>query len=161
MDRDDTNQMLNKAKRGIKRSLSPSGNKGAGANCPIAGKLFQRSKPFSYTVAHDLRAPARGTTGYCEVLLEDFGKELSAEAKTVIQQIMRLSNRMEMLTRDLLEFTKISRQDAPLSQIERLNPSSKRFFLVMIRSFGGPLRFIPRCTASLRTRVSCDRSFPI
>jgi PAS domain S-box-containing protein len=73
---------------------------------------------FSYTIAHDLRAPARGVTGYCEVLLEDFADELPENARGVVQKIARSSRRMETLTRDLLEFSKISRQEIVLTSVE-------------------------------------------
>jgi signal transduction histidine kinase len=73
---------------------------------------------FSYTIAHDLRAPVRGTSGYCEVLLEDFGNELPQEAKRIVEKIARASSRMETLTRDLLEFSKVSRQEIALSRVE-------------------------------------------
>lgn len=117
LDRDDTNQMLNKAKEELSAHSRLLETRVQERTVRLR-ETISELETFSYTVAHDLRAPARGTTGYCEVLLEDFGSELSAEARTVIQQIMRLSTRMELLTRDLLEFTKVSRQDAPLSRIE-------------------------------------------
>lgn len=117
LDRDDTNQMLNKAKEELSAHSRLLETRVRERTARLQ-ETISELETFSYTVAHDLRAPARGTTGYCEVLLEDFGRELSAEARRVIEQIMKLSTRMEVLTRDLLEFTKISRQDAPLSRIE-------------------------------------------
>lgn len=117
LDRDDTNQMLNKAKEELSAHSQLLETKVQERTVRLQDTISQL-ETFSYTVAHDLRAPARGTTGYCEVLLEDFENELSAEAKTIVQRIMNTSRRMEALTRDLLEFTKISRQDAPLSRTE-------------------------------------------
>lgn len=117
LDRDDTNQMLNKAKEELSAHSRLLESRVRERTARLQ-ETISELETFSYTVAHDLRAPARGTTGYCEVLLEDFGRELSAEAMRVIEQIMKLSTRMEALTRDLLEFTRISRQDAPLSRIE-------------------------------------------
>jgi PAS domain S-box-containing protein len=73
---------------------------------------------FSYTIAHDLRAPARSMTGYCEVMLEDFADTLPAEARLVVQKIARASRRMEALTYDLLQFSKVSRQDIALSPVK-------------------------------------------
>ena len=73
---------------------------------------------FSYTIAHDLRAPARAMTGFCEVLLEDYSEGLSDEAKFVVKRISRASRRMEALTDDLLEFSKVSRQEIVLSRVE-------------------------------------------
>jgi PAS domain S-box-containing protein len=73
---------------------------------------------FSYTVAHDLRAPVRGITGYCEVLLEDFHDVLPPDASHIIKKISHASSRMESLTHDLLEFSKVSRQEIVLSKTE-------------------------------------------
>lgn len=117
LDRDDTNHMLNKAKEELSAHSRLLETRVRERTARLQ-ETISELETFSYTVAHDLRAPARGTTGYCDVLLEDFGRELSVEARRVIEQIMKLSTRMEALTRDLLEFTKISRQDAPLSRIE-------------------------------------------
>ncbi|HWD93865.1 MAG TPA: ATP-binding protein [Verrucomicrobiae bacterium] len=117
LDRDDTNQMLNKAKEDLSAHSRLLETKVQERTARLQETISQL-ETFSYTVAHDLRAPVRGTTGYCEVLLEDFEHELSEEAKTIVRQIMKISSRMDMLTRDLLEFTKISRQEAPLSGIE-------------------------------------------
>ena len=76
---------------------------------------------FSYTIAHDLRAPARSMTGFCEVMFEDFTDSLPPEARLVIQKIARASRRMEALTRDLLQFSKVSREDIALSSV-RIEP---------------------------------------
>ena len=73
---------------------------------------------YSYTIAHDLRAPARSMTGYCEVLLEDLAAVLPAEALGAINRIFMASKRMENLTHDLLEFSKVSRQEIVLSTVE-------------------------------------------
>jgi len=73
---------------------------------------------FSYTIAHDLRAPARAVSGYCDLLLDDFKEGLSPEAERFVQRIGRASSRMESLTRDLLEFSRISRQEIVLAPVQ-------------------------------------------
>jgi signal transduction histidine kinase len=73
---------------------------------------------FSYTVAHDLRAPIRALKGYCEVLLSDYGPDLPAAAHNILERLQRASVRLDALTRDLLIFSKISRQDVELAPIE-------------------------------------------
>ena len=77
---------------------------------------------FSYTIAHDLREPARSMTGYCEVMLEDFADTLPPDARLVVEKIAHASKRMQALTRDLLEFGRVSQQDIALSpvKIERI-----------------------------------------
>jgi signal transduction histidine kinase len=71
---------------------------------------------FSYTVAHDLRAPIRALKGYSQVLLSE-DNELSAENKLYVSRIERSASRLEMLTRDLLQFSTLSRQDVELSSV--------------------------------------------
>ncbi len=65
---------------------------------------------FSYTVAHDLRAPIRTFRGYCEILLEDYSGEFPEKAREYIERMKRAAEGMDLLTRDLLQFSRISRQ---------------------------------------------------
>jgi len=73
---------------------------------------------FSYTIAHDLKAPVRGMSGFCDVLLEDFSEVLPPEATAIVKRIARASKRMESLAHDLLEFSKVSRQEIVLAPVE-------------------------------------------
>ena len=73
---------------------------------------------FSYTIAHDLKAPVRGMSGFCDVLLEDFSEVLPAEVTAIVKRIARASKRMEKLAHDLLEFSKVSRQEIVLAPVE-------------------------------------------
>jgi PAS domain S-box-containing protein len=73
---------------------------------------------FSYTVAHDLRAPIRALKGYCEVLSEDFSGGVSTEGKMILGRLQRASDRLDALTRDLLEFSKIGRREVRLEPVD-------------------------------------------
>ena len=72
---------------------------------------------FSYTVAHDLRAPIRALKGYCDVLIEDYAKVLSGQGAFVLAGLRNAAVRMDALTRDLLEFSSVSRQDIALTAV--------------------------------------------
>ena len=78
--------------------------------CDIIAEL----ETFSYTLSHDLRAPIRSLIGYSEVLIEDYANILPEEGKLVIQRLNRACSQLDALTRDLLEFSKVSRQDIRL-----------------------------------------------
>jgi signal transduction histidine kinase len=73
---------------------------------------------FSYTIAHDLRAPIRALQGYSEILGEEFGHLLPAEGKTTVSRLARASKRLDVLTRDLLRFSKIVRADVELEPVD-------------------------------------------
>jgi signal transduction histidine kinase len=73
---------------------------------------------FTYTLAHDLKAPIRGMTGYCNILLEDFHDELSPGVDLIVKKLARTSRRMEVLVKDLLAFSKVSQQQVVLSNLE-------------------------------------------
>jgi signal transduction histidine kinase len=72
---------------------------------------------FCYTIAHDLREPARGISGFCEIVLADFANDLPRDARLLIERIARSGRRMEELTHDLLEFSRISRQEIVLAPV--------------------------------------------
>jgi len=73
---------------------------------------------FSYTVAHDLRAPIRALKGYSEVLLEDYGAAIPADGHDILHKLHRSSNRLDALTRDLLTFSRVSRQNVLLTPVD-------------------------------------------
>jgi signal transduction histidine kinase len=80
-------------------------------------QIIAELQTFSYTIAHDLRAPIRALKGYCEVLIEDYSDDLPDEAKNIILRLRAQSVQMDALTRDLLEFSKVSRQDITLARV--------------------------------------------
>lgn len=71
----------------------------------------QELESFSYSVSHDLRGPIRHINGYCSILVEDFGAELSPEARNCIQKVRDASTRMGCLVDDLLRLAQVSRQE--------------------------------------------------
>lgn len=71
---------------------------------------------FSYSVAHDLRAPIRALAGYCDILRHDF--VLPAGSPQIVDRLQRASYRLDALTRDLLKFSKISREEVKLEIVD-------------------------------------------
>jgi signal transduction histidine kinase len=64
---------------------------------------------FTYTVAHDLRAPLRIMTGYTSMLQE--GHSLSAEHKRITQKIVASGMKMANMLERLLEFHRSQRTE--------------------------------------------------
>jgi len=117
LDREKTNQLLHKAKVEL-TDHAQNLEKRVEERTSSLQETISELETFSYTIAHDLRAPVRAMNGYCEVLLEDFEDTLPPEARRIVEKVERASSRMEMLTRDLLEFSKVSRQEVVLSRVE-------------------------------------------
>jgi two-component system, sensor histidine kinase and response regulator len=72
---------------------------------------------FSYTVAHDLRAPLRSIAGYVNVLVEDYGPVLDDKARGHLGAVERAAKRMDALTRDLLAYGQVARESLNLKPI--------------------------------------------
>jgi len=66
---------------------------------------------FSYSVAHDLRAPLRGINGLSKVLLEDLGDRLDDEAKDHLARIAAAAQRMGTLIDALLALSRVTRTE--------------------------------------------------
>jgi PAS domain S-box-containing protein len=64
---------------------------------------------FSYSVAHDLRAPLRGMNGFAQLLLEMYRDKLDAEGQDFLQEILLNANRMGALIDALLSLSRVTR----------------------------------------------------
>lgn len=73
---------------------------------------------FSYTVAHDLRAPLRAIHSLGQILQEDYRAVLDPRGKDYVARITDACRRMDLLVNDLLAYSRLSRQDLPLHPIE-------------------------------------------
>lgn len=75
-------------------------------------------KSFAYAVAHDLRAPLRAMTGFCQALVEDFQPDLPSEARVYLDQIVISSRRMSELVDGLLTLARYSKGDIKRENID-------------------------------------------
>jgi signal transduction histidine kinase len=64
---------------------------------------------FSYSVAHDLRAPLRAIEGFSKILLKDYLDVLDDQGKDYLQRASRASQKMARLIDDLLTLARVSR----------------------------------------------------
>lgn len=73
---------------------------------------------FSYSVAHDLRAPLRSIDGFAQALLEDNAKELNEEGKSHLGRVRAAPVRMGELIDDLLLLARTSRAEVVRTKVD-------------------------------------------
>ncbi len=66
---------------------------------------------FTYSVSHDLRAPLRHVDAYAQMLEEEFGPQLAAEAQNYVKKIRQGSHNMRQLVDDLLNLSHIGKTE--------------------------------------------------
>ena len=75
---------------------------------------------FTYTIAHDLRAPLRAMHRFSEVLVEEYAPKLETEGQEYARRIIQGAERMDVLIGDLLEYSRLSQSDL---ELQRLRPA--------------------------------------
>ena len=80
-------------------------------------KAQEELEAFSYSVSHDLRAPIRAINGYTQILKEDHTALIDNDGKSIIQSIIKNSNKMGLLIDDLLAFSKLGRKQVSVANI--------------------------------------------
>lgn len=80
-------------------------------------EAFRELETFSYTVAHDLRTPLRAMSGFARLLIEDHAPNLDASAADYARRIVESGRRMDAMIQDLLEYSRVARNELPLERI--------------------------------------------
>jgi K+-sensing histidine kinase KdpD len=73
---------------------------------------------FSYSVAHDLRAPLRSIDGFSQALYEDCGDRLGPDGIGHLTRVRRAAQHMGRLIDDLLGLSRLSRADLRRSCVD-------------------------------------------
>lgn len=81
-------------------------------------KINKELDSYTSTVSHDLRAPLRAMQGFANALIEDCADKLDENGKFYIERIVKAAEHMDMLIKDLLEYSKLEKID---SKIKKLN----------------------------------------
>ncbi len=73
---------------------------------------------FSYSIAHDLRAPLRTMTGFSNIIVEDFSAEMHSDMRDYFDRIVKSADKMDELITDMLSLASISRQEMNPQEID-------------------------------------------
>ncbi len=73
---------------------------------------------FSYSVAHDLRAPLRAISGNASILAEDLAERMDSETKIALDEINKNAIKMGNLIDDLLSFSRLAKNELAKSHID-------------------------------------------
>jgi light-regulated signal transduction histidine kinase (bacteriophytochrome) len=73
---------------------------------------------FSYSVAHDLRAPLRTIDGFSQALLEDYPEQLDDAGQRYLSHIRTAAQLMGRLIDDLLNLSRVSRAELSFEQVQ-------------------------------------------
>ena len=73
---------------------------------------------FSYSVAHDLRAPLRSIDGFAQALLEDNAAQLDESGKQYLDRVRANAQRMGVLIDDLLALARLSRSEVHRERVD-------------------------------------------
>lgn len=80
--------------------------------------LLKEHEAFNYTVSHDLRAPLRHISGFSTILTEELGSNIPPQCLHYLERIRAATDKMGELIDDLLEFSRISREELRLERVD-------------------------------------------
>ena len=78
----------------------------------------EQMQAFTYTIAHDLRAPLRAQQGFAQAILDDYRDVLDETGREYAEKIIAAAGRLNDLVNDLLTFSRISRAEMNIARID-------------------------------------------
>jgi PAS domain S-box-containing protein len=73
---------------------------------------------FSYSIAHDLRAPLRAVNGFASLLLQEHAGSLDTEGQRLLEVVVRSASRMARMIDDYLKLSRLSHVALTRTQID-------------------------------------------
>ncbi len=73
---------------------------------------------FTYSVSHDLRSPLRAIDGFSRIILEDYSQVLDNEGIRLFNVIRHNAKKMDQLITDLLQLSRVTRQQIEKEDID-------------------------------------------
>jgi PAS domain S-box-containing protein len=80
-------------------------------------EMVAELESWSYSIAHDMRAPLRSMHNFSGFLLHDYGPQLDPIASDYLQRIRVAAQRMDAYINDLLDYGKVGRGRFPLETV--------------------------------------------
>ncbi len=81
-------------------------------------EINQELESFSYSVAHDLRAPLRSIDGFSQALAEDYASLLDDDGKKYLRFVRESAQQMGQLIDDLLTLARVTRSELALESVD-------------------------------------------
>ena len=73
---------------------------------------------FSYSIAHDLRAPLRSMNTFARILLDEFNQLPPKEREEYLRKITRGASRLDTLITDVLNYSRLSRGEMDMAPVD-------------------------------------------
>ena len=112
----------------LRRRLRRASTEIRSLNANLEQKVQQRTihleranrelEAFAYSMAHDLRTPLRGISGFAEALVEDYGDRLDETGRDYAGRVEAGCARMSGLIDDLLHLSQVSRTELSLEDVD-------------------------------------------
>lgn len=80
-------------------------------------EIVEELEAFSYSIAHDMRAPLRAMTGFSDILLTDHAGQLDETGRRYLQHIAMAARRMDTLIVDILNYSKVVRGELEMKPV--------------------------------------------
>lgn len=84
----------------------------------VAESASGELESFSYSVAHDLRAPLRAIDGFSQALLDEYADVLGEVGRGYAQRVRGSAQRMATLIDDLLRLSRVTRSPLHLQRVD-------------------------------------------
>jgi PAS domain S-box-containing protein len=81
-------------------------------------EMIGELEAFSYSIAHDMRAPLRSLQGFSEILLNDYTDKLDADGQRFLKRISASAGRMDKLIQDVLNYSRVVRGELPMETVD-------------------------------------------
>jgi PAS domain S-box-containing protein len=80
-------------------------------------EIIAELEGYSYSIVHDMRAPLRGMQAYAQVLRDEYAERVDDTGRRYLGRIAASANRLDRLITDVLAFSRISRREIDLQNI--------------------------------------------